>query len=174
MSSTIYTKPYSLAEFNFSLQLDHEDEAVKELVFKPNGDNLEIWIKNALFRKTDSAGGEFTAQIDIEELQIAPTGGTEYENYLSANKDRTQSDEIGKAMVLEGATIDRTGAVNIFRSGGVADDEVVSYTGDLDFHYKTNPDKFYLIRSEVLDGPDEFAESIIYGEIRIIKEGDTE
>lgn len=169
MGSTVYKKPYSKAEFNFSLQIDHNGDTIKEVLFSPNLEQLEIELKNVLFRKTDSAGGDVIIQVDILELEIEPTGGTEYTNYLSANKDRTQNDVEGLFEILENATIDETGSRNIFRSGGVADDEIVTYSSQLDFIYKLNPKKWYLVKSEVLDGADDFAESIVYGSLRLIQ-----
>lgn len=168
--SSIYKKPYAEGEINFSLPLTHVGEQEIEIVFQTGDNDIEVEIKGAYFRKTDGSGTEVQLQIDGEELVVATSGGVADTNFLSANLDRNKPDTFGLVIlqtdVGDPLIVDRTGATNVFRAGGLATKGVVSYVPGLDFKYYLKKNTEYLILSTVINGAYNTSESVLYGTIR--------
>ncbi len=168
--SNPYREQYLKNKWNFSIELEHDGSDVVNFVLGCDCKRLIIRIKGVYFKKTVDAGSEVIMRCDIEELVVEPTGGVNTDDYLKANQDRSETDEIGLITLIDDVgdplVIDRTGAINIFRSGGLASRRVVSYSTNLDFEYKTLLGGYYLVRSQILDaGANDESSVVIYGVI---------
>ena len=174
-----YSKPYAKDELNFSLPLPHigTDEVI--ICLSTGNNDIEIDLKGAYFRKTNGTATVVQLQIDVEELVIPCTGGVVDDNLLEANLDRNRSDTLGltilkddpeeDAELVDPLIVDRTGAINLARSGGSATKAVVDYKCNLDFSYSLKRNTDYIIVSSVKIGANDSSESILYGIIRLIQ-----
>ena len=168
--SPIYRKPYAEGEINFSLPLTHTGQDEIEIVLQTGENDIEIELRGAFFRKTDGTGTEVQLQLDGEELVVATSGGILDTNLLRANLDRNKADTFGLTILQtdigDPLIVDRTGATNIFRAGGLATKGVISYIPNVDFRYFLKRNTEYLIVSSIQVGANSTSESVLYGLVR--------
>lgn len=171
-----YIKPYARDEFNFEVNILNTN-ATNDFVVNVFDYDVELEIWGCEQRKTDGTGTEISIQIDIEQLTIPATGGVDAVinvDYLRANRNLQSpitliesiellKDDIGTPLV-----IDQTGALNIFRCGGVASKSAVAFSssGETLFKYLLKRNTSYLIRSSVLVGVTGTSESFLFGILR--------
>ena len=164
-----YRKHYLYNKWNFSFPLEHTGEDEVDFVLNTGDKDIIVHIKGGYFKKTANVGTDVSIRVDVEELKVYSTGGVDTDNYLKANIDRNETDEIGLITLIDDVSdplvIDRTGSINIFRHEGVASKGVVDYNPNLDFSYRLKKNTDYLVRSIILNGANNDSESILYGQI---------
>ena len=171
-----YIKPYAKNEFNFELKIPNNNLSNDFVVIVFNNDvELEIW--GCQHRKTDGTGTEVAIQIDAEQLATTPTGGVDCiinVDFLRANRDLQRGDitiesiDLIKDDISSPLIVDRNGALNIYRCGGIASKGATSLSsvGETLFKYTLKRNTSYLIRSSVLVGGTGTSESFLYGILR--------
>lgn len=172
----VYEKPYARNEFNFGVIIPGVDPTA-DVVLNVGDYQVELEIKGSSFRKTDGTATAVNMNVGIEQLEITPTGGVDAVinvDYLRANKDLARGDELIESVELlvdddvTPLVIDRTGFLNIYRSGGVA--EKSSFNTNLQgnglFKYRLKRNTSYLFRLTTISGTATTAECIVFGVLR--------
>jgi hypothetical protein len=168
MGRNVYTKPFSFAEFNFQAVNTHT-VATNNVAFFTGDNDIEIMLKGDAFRKTTTAGGDSSILLELFELNVAPTGGTEYVKYFGVNKDRE-----GKALqeyisVKENVVYVVNPSGIMLRERSIASKDSVDRSGDLCLEYSLKKNTWYVVVSSVVAGAN-LVESLLYGELRILRE----
>lgn len=167
-----------IKSLNYNLIMPHvgSDEVYAVLTI---GDvDIDVEVKAKAFRKTDGTGTAVQLQIDVEELVVPVTGGRDGvrgTDYLIANKNRrmlpdSKIDIVEDVDVLfndvgDPFVIDRTGAKNLFRGGGVATKDATDFETVDGFDFKLKRNTHYLVISSVLVGLNDTSQSNLYVEV---------
>ena len=179
MSRSMYDHKGCLGEYNFQVPNNHDGVipgSVRQAVVRVGDLHCDIHFNSVIFKKTDFTGTEVDTLVEVYELAVPSTGGVEDATTLTANLDREAPpladskydinlyyDSVDTPLI-----VDDTNALIMFRESGFAIKGVASRADNLNIKYSLSPNKHYLIRSTILDGPLDKSQDILVGFLRIV------